>query len=144
MKKGGTFIGNGNGGGLFPLEYFGADLGVKKAEIKGLWCPGSILKIKVENTHFIGFGMRSEAAAFFWNSPVYEIKTAKTVASYADKDILMSGWIKGGDKLYNKGAIVDAAYGDGRMVLISFSVLQGRPIRQYVYAFLQLHILWRS
>ena len=124
VEKGGTFIGNGDGG-LFPIDYFGTDLGVKKAVMKDIWCPGSILRIKLQNTHPIGYGMQPEEAAFFWNSPAFEVTTADAVARYSDKELLMSGSIKGEDKLYNKGAIVDARFGDGRLVFLGFSVLQG-------------------
>lgn len=140
VEKGGTFIGNGNGGGLFPLAYFGEGLGVKEADRKGLFCPGSILKIIVDNSHPIAYGLSGEASAFFWNSPVYETTTAKTVASYAEENVLMSGWIKGEDKLLNRAAIVDAPLGEGRVILIGFSVLQrGQAVGTFKLLFNAIH-----
>lgn len=140
VEKGGIFIGNGNGGGLFPIEYFGEELGVKQADRKGLFCPGSILRINVDNTHPIGYGMQGETAAFFWNSPVYDTTTAQTVAFYAEKNTLMSGWIKGEDKLFNKAAIVDAPLGEGRVILIGFSTLQrGQAIGTFKLLFNAIH-----
>jgi len=138
--EGGTFIGNGNGGGLFPIEYFGEGFEVKKADGKGFFCPGSILKIKVDNTHPIGYGMPDEAAAFFWNSPVYDATEEQKVASYTETDTLMSGWMKGKEKIINQGAIVDTPLGKGRVVLIGFSVLQrGQAVGTFKLLFNAIH-----
>jgi len=140
VEKGGVFIGNGNGGGLFPIEYFGVDLGVKKADRKDFFCPGSILRINVDNTHPIGYGMASEAAVFFWHSPIYDSTPAHTVASYPEKNTLMSGWVKGEDKLFKKAAIVDVPLGDGRVILIGFSVLQrGQTVGTFKLLFNAIH-----
>lgn len=140
VEKGGVFIGNGNGGGLFPIEYFGVDLGVKKADRKDFFCPGSILRINVDITHPIGYGMASEAAAFFWHSPIYDTTPAQTVASYPEKNTLMSGWIKGEDKLIKKADIVDVPLGDGRVILIGFSVLQrGQTVGTFKLLFNAIH-----
>lgn len=140
ITEGGTFIGNGNGGGLFPIEYFSEELEVKKEEEKGFFCPGSILRIKVDNTHPVGFGMPTDAAAFFWNSPIYDTTEEQTVASYAEKNTLMSGWMKGEEKLINKAAIVDAPLGEGRVILIGFSVLQrGQAIGTFKLLFNAIH-----
>jgi hypothetical protein len=140
VEKGGTFIGNGTGGGLFPLAYFGADMGVKEADRKGLFCPGSILRTAINIAHPLGFGMPAIFPAFFWNSPVYEPTTAQTVASYAVKNVLMSGWITGEDKLVNKAAIVEAPLGQGRLILIGFSVLQrGLAVGTFKILFNAIH-----
>jgi len=140
VAEGGTFIGNGNGGGMFPSSYFGEGLEITEADRKGFFCPGSILKIKVNTAHPIGYGMPDEAAAFFWNSPVYESSEAQTVVSYADKAILMSGWIKGADKISGKAAIVDAPLGKGRVVLIGFSILQrGQAVGTFKLLFNAIH-----
>lgn len=140
VEKGGLFLGIGNGGGLFPVEYFGPDFGVKKSDRKGFSGPGSILKINVKNTHPIGFGMKSEMAAFFQRSPIYDTTPAQTVASYAEKDILMSGWIQGEDKLFNKAAIVDVPLGEGRVILIGFGVVQrGQSVGTFKLLFNAIH-----
>jgi hypothetical protein len=140
VEKGGTLIGIGNGGGLFPIYYFGIDLGVKRADTTNLFCPGTILRIKVNNTHPIGYGMNPEAAAFFWSSPAYDVTTAITVSWYPDKDLFMSGYITGESKLYNKGAVVDAPLGDGHVIVIGFSVLQrGQSDNTFMLLFNSIH-----
>ena len=50
------------------------------------------------------------------------------VASYAQKDLLMSGWINGEEHLAGKAAVVRAPLGSGRVVLFGFSpVFRGQP-----------------
>jgi len=138
--NGGTFIGIGSGGGLFPIAYFGEGLAVKRAPEEGFYCPGSILRMNVNPTHPIGYGLERESAAFFWNSPIYETTAAQTVASYAEKNILMSGWVRGEDRLFGKAAIADVPLGQGRVILIGFSVLQrGQAIATYKILFNAIH-----
>ena len=124
IEDGGTLIGINRGGGVYPLDYFAADLGVEEADVGELWCPGTIVRAMVDNTHPIGYGMKDEAAAFFYKGPAYEVTTAQTVASYSDENLLMSGMIWNEEELYNEGAVVDATLGDGRVILIGFSVIQ--------------------
>ena len=46
----------------------------------------------------------------------------KTVARYADADVLLSGWLEGEDLIAGRAAIVDAPIGQGRVVLFGFPV----------------------
>ena len=46
----------------------------------------------------------------------------QTVARYADKDLLLSGWLEGGDVIAGRAAVVQAAVGAGRVVLLGFRV----------------------
>ena len=125
---------------MFPIAYFGEGFSVKQASEEGFYCPGSILRININSTHPIGYGLGREAAAFFWNSPIYDTTAAQTVASYAEKNTLMSGWIKGENRLFNKAAIVDAPLGLGRVILIGFSVLQrGQAVVTYKILFNAIH-----
>jgi hypothetical protein len=140
VLEGGIFIGIGNGGGLFPIKYFSENFGLNIAESEGFFCPGSILKMNVDNKHPIGFGMPEEVPAFFWNGPIYESTTTQPVATYAEKDTLMSGWIEGEDKIINKAAIIDMPFGKGRVILIGFSVLQrGQTSGTFKFLFNAIH-----
>jgi glutamine amidotransferase-like uncharacterized protein len=44
------------------------------------------------------------------------------VARYPDEPLLLSGWIRGDEKLRRRAAIVDLRIGKGRVVLLGFRV----------------------
>lgn len=90
--------------------------------------PGSIVRIQVDTTHPIGYGMPEEAAAFLddsiaWQTtmPGPELKRY-IIATYPDdaRDILLSGWAKGQERLARRSALVAFEQGKGKIVLFSF------------------------
>jgi hypothetical protein len=91
------------------------------------FCPGSLLRITVDNSHPLAYGMPASATAFFVRSQGFEIpaadaggRPAAVVARYVDADLLESGWILGEEHLAGRGAVMDVPYGDGRIVLLGF------------------------
>jgi len=93
--------------------------------------PGTILRLTIDTTHPLGYGLPPEVAAKFMNGSGYEVRApaespagnANVVASYpADRDLLMSGMLVGADRLKGKGGIVDVSYGRGRIVMFGFAV----------------------
>jgi hypothetical protein len=85
--------------------------------------PGSILKMKVDNTQPIGYGMPEETAGFFVESPAYSVAAGsnlKTVVSYPASNLLMSGWLLGEPVIANQSAVIDAPVGQGRAVMLGF------------------------
>ncbi len=95
-------------------------------------CPGSLLRIQVDPTHPVTYGMPDEAAAFV--NQALALRTApsgpelskEVLAVYPDEaeDILLSGWIQGADKLEKRAAAVALTYGKGKVVLFAFRVQQ--------------------
>jgi hypothetical protein len=88
-----------------------------------LFIPGTLLRLNVDNTKPIGWGMPSETAAFFADSPAFSVPAgspATTVASYAEEDLLMSGWLLGEEFVEGTSAVLDAPVGNGRAVLLGF------------------------
>jgi hypothetical protein len=88
------------------------------------FCPGSVLRLDVEQSQPLAFGMPSETGAFFAMGAAFEVDWSKPgadrvrlVARYAGKDVLMSGWLEGEARLAGRGAVVDVASGAGRVVL---------------------------
>ncbi len=90
------------------------------------YCPGSVLKIFVDNESPLGYGMPEETSAYFLNSPAFELTApfgssqARAVAKYPATNALQSGWIGGPEYLYDKVAAADVSYGKGRVVLLGF------------------------
>ncbi|MEZ5307678.1 MAG: M14 family metallopeptidase [Pyrinomonadaceae bacterium] len=90
---------------------------------KEFYCPGSILSIDVDTSSPISKGMNEKTAAYFINSAAYEItdtEKIQSIAKYAEKDALLSGWIYGEEKLNGKTAIARAEIGKGDIILFGF------------------------
>ena len=121
-----------NGGALitlnsaaeFPIEQFhlAVENSVEKLDRKSFFIPGSLLKVLKNVEHPIAYGYGRDAAIFFRRSPVFTVKEGKSVLSYPVHSLL-SGWVNGEEYLFNKSALVDVSFGQGRMILIGFPVL---------------------
>jgi hypothetical protein len=111
------------------------------------FCPTSLLKIHVDNTTPIGYGMPKEAAAMFSRSLAIRTRTPsvewdrKVVASYPDKDILLSGWLLGENTIARRAAVVDTKYKKGHIILIGFRS-QFRAQSHGTYKFLLNSLLY--
>ena len=96
------------------------------------YIPGSILRITVDSTHPVAYGMPTEAAAFFIHSPAFAVGAAngqtpvsdniniRIVARYPDTNLLMSGWMLGEPVIARRAAVVEAVVGKGCVVLLGF------------------------
>jgi hypothetical protein len=129
MEKGGTVIALGQSSSLL-MDEFGAPF---RNTLQGLnresfFCPGSILRINVDNTHPIAYGMKTEANGYFINSMALEPRSSSlssqgsVIVRYPGSDILKSGWLRGGSYLHNKVAAAEVKLGKGRMVLLPLRV----------------------
>ncbi len=110
-------------------------------------CPGSILKIEVDNKSPIGYGMPEEAAAMFSRSLALRTRVPcgewerKVVASYSKEDVLLSGWLLGEDIIVRRGAVVDLKYKKGHIIVIGFRC-QNRAQSHGTYKFLLNALLY--
>lgn len=85
--------------------------------------PGSIVKLTVDKTSPLARGMRTDLGAYFSSSSAFDISDTarvRTIASYAEKDALMSGWMLGEKLMNGKSALAEATYGKGKIVLFAF------------------------
>ncbi len=91
--------------------------------------PGSLVRVNVRTDHPVTTGMPSETAIFI-DRPVAFDTTAPgaemqrwVLATYPDdpRDVLLSGWINGEEKLTRKAAAVALTFGKGKIVLFAFS-----------------------
>lgn len=124
----------------FAIEQFNLPVKniVKGKKTEDFYCPGSILRVAVDRNHPIGFGVPAWVSAYFARSQAFEIEergdrskdshsavarmSATVVARYSDTVLLESGWIRGGDLIADKPAIIEVSYGTGHVVLIGFAV----------------------
>ena len=92
---------------------------------KDFYIPGSILRTELDTTNPIAEGMTAKSIAWFEDSPAFEITdntNVKIVAKYPDnpKDILLSGYILGAEKIAGKAALVEVKIGRGKIILFGF------------------------
>lgn len=129
VQRGGTVITIGNAA-RFAIEHLGAPFEnvLEGLDADTFFCPGSILRVAVDTQHPIGYGLPEEADAMFINNGAYvptaafpSVSTA-VVARYPQGTLLRSGWIIGEDRLRGRGAVLEAAMGRGRVILLTFKV----------------------
>ncbi len=104
-----------------------------------LFCPGSILRLDLDPSNSLSYGMDPQTAAFFAFSSAFEAvpprgptvghggdppstSTVETIARYGKKDLLISGWLEGEDTIAGRAAVVQVPVGAGHIVLLGFPV----------------------
>jgi hypothetical protein len=105
-----------------------------------LFVPGSILRLDVDPSKPLAYGMEPHTAAFFAFSSAFEGSPARaqatghtgdsvslsaamdTVARYGSRDLLLSGWLEGEEIIAGRAAVVQATVGTGHVVLLGFPV----------------------
>jgi hypothetical protein len=126
VQKGGTLV-TLNGATAFAVDRLG--IGVRNVltgiSTKEFWCPGSTLKVNIDPTNPIAYGMPSTGLALYLNSPAFEVTAQDSEnydvpVRYAERELLQSGLLIGEEKLAKRGAVVSAKMGEGRVVLIGF------------------------
>ncbi|MBI2682690.1 MAG: hypothetical protein HYX26_05650 [Acidobacteriales bacterium] len=131
VDAGGTLITLASSADLV-IEEFGLPVRNPLARVKDTEfnVPGSLLRVYLKTDHPVAFGMPAEIPAFqdealaFQTAAPAPDSTRTVLAWYPDdeKDILLSGWIKGADKLERKAAAVSFTQGKGRIVMFGFRV----------------------
>ncbi len=87
------------------------------------YVPGSLLKVAVDNTDPLAYGMEKTATVFFDHSPAFHmlpdapLKGVRTVAWYDSDKPLLSGWAWGQNYLDGAVAVADATVGKGKLFL---------------------------
>ena len=95
-----------------------------KLPAEEFFCPGSILALQLDPTQPLAFGMPERTAAFFAYGSAFELTDAEVevqvVGRYGTDELLLSGWLEGGDRIAGRPAVLDVPVGRGRAVLIGF------------------------
>jgi hypothetical protein len=87
---------------------------------EAFYVPGSVLRLRVDNTTPLGYGFEPDVDVFFDQSPVFRLDddSGRRVAWFAGAAPLRSGWALGQSFLDEGTAVVDAPLGRGRVVLL--------------------------
>jgi len=133
VEHGGTLVAL-NAGCRFVLEKLGApfqdSIGTQTPTDEIMFaCPGSLLRIQFDNQHPVAFGMPSEAAGMFYRSPILSTSSGFAgenrvvpIARYPEKNILLSGFLRGEKELRNKTAAAEVPIGRGKAILLGFGI----------------------
>lgn len=87
------------------------------------FAPGTILRIQVDTTQPLGFGMAANTYGFYNNSPFFAILEGfnslkpTIIARYPNQDVVASGWLRGEDQMAGRAAVVSFDLKPGRIVL---------------------------
>ncbi|KPK44671.1 MAG: hypothetical protein AMJ65_02400 [Phycisphaerae bacterium SG8_4] len=130
-----------------PIEHFNIPvrnvLSGKSSE--DFFCPGSILRVWIDQDHPVGYGCPEWISGYFARSQAFELIEetkkddknsrspdvrfpAQVVARYSDTVLLESGWVRGAELIADKPAIVEVQYGRGKVILLGFAVQhRGQP-----------------
>jgi hypothetical protein len=131
VEAGGTLIAIGSSTSV--ITHFGLPLGDALVEKTAsgdarlprdrFYIPGSVLRVTVDSTHPLAWGMGREADVFFDESPAFTLLPGaalagtRPVAWYSDATPLRSGWAWGQHHLEGAVAAAEARVGKGRVVL---------------------------
>jgi len=125
VEAGGTLI-TLNNASNFAIERLSVPVRnvLKGIASKDFYCPGSILRTRLESSSPLAFGLERESIAWFEGSPAFEVSDAasvRVIASYPETaNPLLSGWILGDKLIRGKAALVEAKTGKGRIVMFGF------------------------
>ena len=158
VQQGGTLVCIDNSSNL-PIQHFNIPVRniVQGKSTNEFYCPGSVLRLAMDTTHPLGYGMPEWYSGYFARSQAFAIGDAPddengegesngnaeptddtrkptnrfpttTVSRYSDTVLLESGWIKGGELIADQPAIVEVQYGDGYIDLLGIGVQRrGQP-----------------
>ncbi len=136
VQDGGTLI-TLNASCQLPLDHFKVPLRDVSRSFPSteFFCPSAILKVEVDITHPIAYGMEKTANILSYGSPVFEfldgdkaksnekqvpLPDCKVVARYPNSNPFKSGRLIGDHILHNKPALLEFFYGEGRIILFGF------------------------
>ena len=136
VRDGGTLI-TLNASCRLPLDHFKVPLKDVSRSFPSteFFCPSAILKVEVDNTHPLAYGMEKTADILSYGSPVFEFLDGdkagskedqegspdlRVVARYPDGNPFRSGRLIGEQILHNKPALIEVGYGKGRIILFGF------------------------
>ncbi|MDP2873618.1 MAG: M14 family metallopeptidase [Bacillota bacterium] len=112
----------------YKLAIEACGLGVRNVaeglDTKRFLTHGSTLRVRVDNSDPLTYGMPREALIVSWDSPVFEVTESfaadaiTRLVTFPERDVLQSGWLIGEELVAGKSAMVRARSGKGEVVLL--------------------------
>jgi hypothetical protein len=148
VTSGGTLVAL-DGAGELPLTAFGLPVSNVTAAQRetDLYAPGSLVRVALDPSHPVAFGLPRESTGVFANSLAFDVTRRRSrfeqrvaddsaalapgvqvVGTYASRNVLVSGYLLGERAIAGRPAVVVAEVGAGRVVLIGFRAQhRGQP-----------------
>ena len=139
LEEGGTIVAVGSSVAIathagLPMTNHLVDAEGKPVGEEDYYAPGSVLRVRVDTTRPIAWGLDDELDVFFDNSPVFRLQPAavgqgvKPVAWFDSAAPLRSGWAWGQHRLQGRVAMAEAKVGSGNLFLFGPEITQrGQP-----------------
>ena len=95
--------------------------------MKGVNCPGSLVKMKIHHFNSLTYGMGDETGIFYRGRPAFTTSIPRfdmdrrVIGYFGEEDPLMSGFLEGRKLLTNKAVMIWLKKGNGQLVLMGFS-----------------------
>lgn len=152
VEEGGTLITVGNSTSMarhagLPLSDHLVDGEGRPLGEADYYVPGSVLRVRVDNTQPLAYGMPGQLDVFFNNSPVMRLQpqahtAGVTPVGWFDDDApLRSGWAWGQNRLKDGIVIAQAQVGQGNLILLGPEVThRGQPHGTYKLLFNGIHL----
>ena len=108
----------------FQLPFRDLSPGLTKS---GLYVPGSLVQVDVLQGHPLTLGMPESIGVFSRGRPIFQTSVPRfdmdrrVIGSYPEKDILMSGYASGEEKMGQKAAMIWMQKGEGQFVFYGFN-----------------------
>jgi hypothetical protein len=129
VKAGGTLVAMG-GATEYAIDELGLPVrnALGRARSDEFLVPGALLRVRVDGSHPVTRGLPAEVAVFQDKAIAFETTLPGAemerwvLASYPDdrRDILLSGFLQGEDRLERRAAAVALTSGKGKVVLLGF------------------------
>jgi len=93
---------------------------------EGLYVPGSLMKINIAEGHPLTLGMPRQIGVFSRGRPVFQTgipvfdTDRRVIATYPEKEVLLSGYSAHDEKMGNKAAMIWMRKGKGQYVFYGF------------------------
>jgi hypothetical protein len=87
------------------------------------FAPGTIVRVQVDPSSPLGYGVPAETYGFYNNSPFFQVtegfpsQRVSVVARYPNANVVASGWLKGEEWMAGRAAVVLVDTNPGRIVL---------------------------
>jgi hypothetical protein len=100
---------------------------LKGAKREEFHCPGALLDLAVDSASPLGTGLPGRIAAMvewgtaFQTKPVVGDQARTVAAHFPDGPLVLSGWLRGEEKLRRRAAVVEVTRGGGQVVLFAFA-----------------------
>jgi len=114
----------------------------KQFSSEKFYIPGSVLKVSVDNTAPIAYGIPENLDVMYQNNPVFRLlpdaslKGVRAIAWFSGKEPLRSGWAWGQHYLDGSVAVIEARVGKGKLFLFGPEItFRGQPHGAFKFLF---------